>query len=142
MLDLLLMLAGIVTTMQPEYADKYWAATCELAEADCSEIEAPLVAAIDTRPGLMGYYFPGTNIIFLTDRCLLDVADRVECEATVVHEMAHYLANELDIHQDDDCANEAFAWDLFNRYVRHRGRWDLQQILWKENYKACLLPKR
>lgn len=122
----------------PAFANELFQAACELAEdvgLSCKGIPAPLLMATDTRPNLLGYYYRGTNIVFITNRCLLDIADETKCSAVAVHEMVHYI--DYLNGERDGCSSEAKAWDVHNAYVIKMGRLDLVRTDWVRSYPQC-----
>ena len=129
--------AGIRAAAPDDIANQYFQIACELSKLDCTGISAPLLLAIDTPPGLMGFHYYGTNTVYVTDRCFLDVADKTKCDGVIIHEMVHYIASERGMFQDDSCANEALAWKVFNLFVLDRGREDLVRGNWRESYPQC-----
>jgi hypothetical protein len=89
----------------------------------------------------LGWHYWGTNVVFVTDRCLLDVADQHKCDAVLVHEIVHYLYSEA--HKGElptvavNCKSEALAWDVYNAYVQEIGRADLVRLDWVRSYPQC-----
>lgn len=61
---------------------------CVLSGYDCTDIARPVVAYDDlaSLKGLLGYYSPGTYVVFIARKLNKDVE-----YAVMVHEMVHYL---------------------------------------------------
>lgn len=134
---LLALLPGISGTAPESISQDYFDKACEYSKLDCTGLKAPLLLAIDTPPGLMGFHYYGTKTVYVTDRCFLDVADRTKCDAVVIHEMVHYIASELGKFKDAPCSNEAMAWAVFNLYVLDKDRADLVNGDWRRAYPQC-----
>lgn len=111
-----------------------WALACQYSE--CGDLKAPMVIFKDTYPSL-GYYYWDTEVVFITEDCLVPVSDDVKCAAILAHEMTHYI---LDHNEGitDQCASEERAWDVYNAFVMDRGRLDLVRLNWQESYPKCV----
>ena len=131
------LLPGISATAPDTLAQEYFQKTCEYSKLDCTGLKAPVLVAIDTRPGLMGYHYRGTRMVFITDRCFLDVADKTKCDGVVIHEMVHYIASELGMFANDSCANEQLAWSVYNLSVLDLDRADIVNGDWRKAYPQC-----
>ena len=109
---------------------------CELSGIDCTDITAPVLIVMDTDP-VLGFHVTGTNIVFLTDNCMRAMADLQKCSQVAVHEIVHYLRSET-IKFDNNCASEAAAWEVSNKYARSVGREDLVVEDWVLRYPSCV----
>jgi hypothetical protein len=140
----LLLLPGLAAAMFPHAQDGYvqqrYMIACRLSELNCSGVFKPVVFAVPTGSEL-GWHYWGTNVVFVTDRCLLDVADQHKCDAVIIHEIVHYLYSEA--HKGElptvevNCKSEALAWDVYNAYVQEIGRADLVRTDWVRSYPQC-----
>ena len=144
----LILLAALLATTAHAYfpvasegfSQSRYMIACRLSELNCSGVFAPVVMAVPTGDEL-GWHYWGTNIVFVSDRCLIDVADQMKCDAVVVHEIVHYLfwaANKDKTPSVElSCASEALAWDVYNAYVQEIGRADLVRLDWVRSYPQC-----
>jgi len=101
----------------------------------------PVIALAETQPGLWGYHYRGSQIIWVSTRLALQPLS-VFGEAIIAHEMVHYVLSEFnDLQpQKDACRNEAVAWEAYNRYVEEYGFMDLINESWWDNYSNCEGP--
>lgn len=131
--------AGIQAKAPDSAAKEYFEIACELSELDCKGLKAPTVLVVDMRDGLMGFYFYGTDIVFVTDQCLTATADRTKCDAVVIHEVVHYIFDQPKNRKRDPkgCLTESIAWEVYNRYVSLMNREDLLRINWRGSYPQC-----
>lgn len=140
----LLLLPGYAAAVFPNaneaFVQQRYMIACRLSELNCSGVFKPTVFAAPTGSEL-GWYWWGTNVVFVTERCLLDVADQHKCDAVIVHEIVHYLyyeANKGKVpSQELNCKSEALAWDVYNAYVLEIGRADLVRLDWVRSYPQC-----
>lgn len=124
----------VVAEMTPDYAAGYLEVACEYTGGICPV--TPTVYFTPTRAGLWGYHYRGSDLVFITDRCLTDTADHDKCAAVVVHEMVHYIVSEQN-RMKDSCVNEQFAWAIYNQYVFGIDRADLYNDNWRRGYPRC-----
>jgi hypothetical protein len=107
---------------------KHFALLCNLY-IECETVtKPPLVVFTDTGRAL-GYYFYDTDTVFITEECLLRMADVTKCSSIVLHEMAHYVAYHLV--GMTGCESEDVAWTVSNNYARDQGREDLVNPDWR-----------
>lgn len=140
-------LAALFITLSPAQAadefpptsdavQKYFQIACTYIKDGCGDVTAPMVIFKDTSPAL-GYYHFGTHVVFIQKDCLWSpVADQTLCEAVLIHEMIHYIAQ----HRHglvDNCKSEEAAWWVYNHYVKTKGRPDLLRENWVESYPRC-----
>ena len=123
-----------VTAQLPEeVASIYLDITCALIGGDCPAV--PMVLAVPTEEGLLGFHLRGTSVVFITDRCMNQL-DATMCGGILVHEMVHYVVSERGTFRDS-CVNEEYAWATYNKYVLALGRLDLYVSNWKKGYEKC-----
>lgn len=127
--------------MNKEYVELYLQIACAYTGGECPE-RLPTLLVVDTVPGLWGFHYRGTDIIWLTSRCLEAEADQDKCMAVVVHELVHYIVSEQGRFATNICANERFAWEIYNEYVRDIGRNDLRVANWRLGYPRCRGPRK
>lgn len=144
----LILLAALLATTAHAYfptadagfTQQRYMIACRLSKLNCSGVFAPVVFAAPTG-SVQGWYYWATNVVFVTDRCLMDVADQHKCDAIVVHEIVHYLFWAANKDKTPDiklsCESEALAWDVYNAYVLEIGRADLVRKDWVRSYPQC-----
>jgi len=112
---------------------------CELTAdyADCPTV-TPAVVYTKTRDGIRGMYYPGSQLIFMSDK-FHTMPRSVYEDGITIHEMVHYILDVNDLLQSraDDCRNEGAAWAVYNAYVIQLGRPDLERPEWYESYNGC-----
>jgi hypothetical protein len=135
MIHLLALLLAPALEFPPNHpaVENSWELACQYSE--CGDLKPPMVIFKDTWPAL-GYYYFDTSVVFITEDCLVPVADKVKCMAVVIHEMTHYIADHNEGVQES-CPSEERAWDVYNAYVLEQKRYDLVRENWKESYPKC-----
>ena len=117
-----------------------WTELCDITSLSCEGIKAPTVIFGKTGAAL-GYHYFGSSVVVITETCLIRTADFAKCDAIVLHEMAHYLFDQLGLADSKKaCESEAFAWDVYNAYVLRINRNDLLRLDWVRSYPSCASP--
>lgn len=100
-----------------------WNDACTISGYVCEGTQRPFVSydRISGYEGLLGYYKPGTNVIFIAEGQNPDVEYSV-----LVHEMVHYLQyNEAAkagmVDQIDSCAAEREAFKVSDLVLKRLG---------------------
>ena len=91
---------------------------------------------VNSALGAYGVFWPGENIIFV--RANMPGDDLEKRMNTTVHELTHYLQDQMGYQRVDSCDWEAGAFAVGDRYAVYIGRPDLVRgATWWKPYRQC-----